>query len=450
MDPQPGNAFEVDELLRRVTGTHTHGTSSDSAPSTSVKLDSETTLFGSGFGFGWPGGDWASSNTDLDNLDNTAELMEMWTTGEHGHGHTVLSNANAALPEPPTAATLFDQTHGSALALAGNNLLSSPSFASILSQQSINPSDTINWSLDSTDTENLNRITPSQIMMQQMGLSHNDVSTQSLFLQNELNFTQHRSNSVFCDSPLFPPQINASPFAFPSAAPSLNNTPMLSATANTASSGLAATMSSVQLNPSFFSQLLVSPALGPSYAQTPTEPNPAFLFSPPMLPSSSWPQSQQPKIRNSPMINPQISSPSALGPNRTLAERSSSSSLSPLPQAANAPQQNTAKLHELVKKKSIRKRSKPNLTPEEDAKLKHNRKEAEKQRRDAIKEGLEELRTVLPQSRIPGRPPSQQLLLEIVYEYVADLQKEEKEKEATIKELESEIEAVKKALQDAE
>ncbi|KAJ3025548.1 UNVERIFIED_CONTAM: hypothetical protein HDU68_007017 [Siphonaria sp. JEL0065] len=293
---------------------------------------------------------------------------------------------------------------------------------------------------DSIHNDNFGRMTPSQIMGSQ---------TPSL---EETNFTQHRSTSWdFCDSPLFQ-QPAASPFAFSSTIPSISNTPTFSANtsaATTMSNGLAATLSNVQLNSTFFNQMLVSPALAPSPYQQP-QPQPlapsSIMFSPSLLPASAWSSAgqlqYQQSLRKSPSLNGAYSSPpSALGPNRALGLNGAKfmgdtilSSFSSTSSLASANAFETAK----KQKKSATKRIKkvPSiLTPEEEQKIKISRKEAEKQRRDAIKNGLDELKVLLPGSRLPEKAATQTVVLE------KELQKEHQEKLQTVKDLEAEIAA---------
>ncbi|KAJ3029669.1 UNVERIFIED_CONTAM: hypothetical protein HDU68_011476 [Siphonaria sp. JEL0065] len=307
---------------------------------------------------------------------------------------------------------------------------------------------------DSIHNDNFARMTPSQIMGPQS-------QTPSL---EETNFTHHRSTSWdHCESPLFPQPV-ASPFAFSSTIPSVSNTPTFSANttaATTMSNGLSATFSNVQLNSTLFNQMLVSPALAPSPYQQPQQP-PAvplapssIMFSPSLLPASAWSSAgqlqYQQSLRKSPSMNGAYSSPpSALGPNRALGLNGAKfmgdvalSSFSSTSSLASAEALETTKKQKKPTTKRIKKVPSI-LTPEEEQKIKIGRKEAEKQRRDAIKNGLDELKVLLPGSRLPEKAATQTVVLEKVYDYVLELQKEHQEKLQTVKDLELEIEAAKK------
>ncbi|KAI9348176.1 hypothetical protein BDR26DRAFT_854124 [Obelidium mucronatum] len=274
------------------------------------------------------------------------------------------------------------------------------------------------------------RMTPSQIMGSQIS-SLEDESVE----RPSSHFTHHRSVSSWdiCNSPLFP-QPFASPLAFsssiPSIAPSMMSTPSLAAANHPTASGsssLSATLASVQLNPTLFTQMLVSPALNPQPQATHLPPS-SIIFSPSLPPASAWSsagqEQYQQSLRKSPMLNGYFSPPSALGPNRlpnlqSLADHavslssSSSSSFSSPSSSSATPLSSAAALEELKRKK---------LTPAE-----------AKKTESSCRIGM------LPKSILPEKSPSQQLILERVFDYLTDLQRQEQEKLQLIRDLEQEI-----------
>ncbi|KAJ3069334.1 hypothetical protein HDU98_007621 [Podochytrium sp. JEL0797] len=287
------------------------------------------------------------------------------------------------------------------------------------------------------------RMTPAQMMLD-MSAIHTPTSPSETSLIDPVqppttnalppNFSQYRSNSLhLLESPLFSHQAPLSPFAFsPLMIPSVQQTPSFTSS-NTLSSALSATMSNIHLNPTMFNQLLVSPALDPSYGST------LSPFSPAMLPDSSWslaiPQHQQQQqyqqlhqtmpMTMSPMMNPHEVGFGALDAPDTS------------PRDARNPAVETPLV---AKNKCGRKRRAPViLSPEEDLLLKSTRKETEKLRRAAMKAGFDELQLMLPRDWVTNKAPNQARLLELVLLYIEGLEQEEREKREVVRRLEEEF-----------